>query len=131
MQYLLEILQSGLLVPLTLLPIINPLGGAPIFVAMTGGDGEQSRRMARQIGINTWFIITVSMLVGTYVLDLFGISLPIVRLAGGLLVAATGWRLLDSDGQDEVRSALGLTTDEEERTDIEADQGWGVTSYEG
>jgi multiple antibiotic resistance protein len=106
MTYLLELLQWALLVPLTLLPIINPLGVAPIFVAMTGPDGEQSRRMARQIGINTWIIITVSMLVGTYVLALFGISLPIVRLGGGLLVAATGWKLLDSGGHDEVRNAV-------------------------
>jgi multiple antibiotic resistance protein len=108
MKYLLEFLHWSLLVPLTLLPIINPLGSAPIFVAMTGPDGGQARRMARQIGINTWIIITGSMLVGTYVLELFGISLPIVRLGGGLLVAATGWKLLESGGHDDVRSAVAV-----------------------
>jgi multiple antibiotic resistance protein len=106
MRYLLDFLQLVFLVPLTLLPIINPLGSAPIFVAMTRHHEDMSRRMARQIGINTWIIITASMLVGTYVLDLFGISLPIVRIAGGLFVAAIGWKLLNSGGDDDVRSAV-------------------------
>ena len=106
MSYLLDFIKWTLLVPLTLLPIINPLGSAPIFVAMTGRYRDQSHRIARQIGINTWIIITISMLIGSHVLYAFGVSLPIVRIGGGLLVAATGWKLLDSSEQDEVRHAV-------------------------
>lgn len=106
MHYLLDFLQWALLVPLTLLPIINPLSGAPIFVSMSGGDDDIARRMARQVAINAWCIIVTSMLIGTYVLEVFGISLPIVRLGGGLLVAATGWKLLNSGAHDEVHSAM-------------------------
>jgi len=47
-----------------------------------------------------------ALFVGTYVLDFFGISLPIVRVGGGLLVAASGWRMLDRSEDDEVRVAL-------------------------
>ena len=44
-------------------------------------------------------ILVASMLVGIYVLDIFGISLPIVRIGGGLLVAASGWRMLSSKAE--------------------------------
>jgi multiple antibiotic resistance protein len=94
------------LVPLTLLPIINPLSAAPVFVQTAGPNPVVVRKMARQIAINSWFILVVSMLVGIYVLDIFGISLPIVRVGGGLLVAASGWRLLNSTGRSDVQNAV-------------------------
>jgi multiple antibiotic resistance protein len=58
------------------------------------------------VAINCWFILVGSLLIGTYVLDLFGISLPIVRIGGGLLVAASGWRMLNHSDDDEVRAAV-------------------------
>ena len=88
----LAILQPTLLVPLTLLPIINPIGNAPIFMSISHGNDALARHMARQVAFNAWIILMLSMLVGTYVLQMFGISLEIVRLAGGMLVAATGWQ---------------------------------------
>ena len=48
-----------------------------------------------------------AMLIGSYVLDLFGISLPIVRVGGGLLVTANGWRMLDDDEPAVLRSETG------------------------
>jgi multiple antibiotic resistance protein len=100
------ILESLLLVPLTLLPIINPLGTAPIFNATAGTGRQVVRKFAWQVAVNSWVVLVVSMLVGIYVLDFFGISLQIVRLGGGLLVAAMGWRTLNSHGDDEVRQAV-------------------------
>lgn len=94
------------IVPLTLLPIINPLSGAPVFMATAGGHPHAVQKLAKQVAINCFTVLVVSMLVGTYVLEFFGISLPIVRLAGGLLVAATGWRMLNSHDDDEVRTAV-------------------------
>jgi multiple antibiotic resistance protein len=101
-----EFLQSFLLVPITLLPIINPLAGAPVFLMTADPDPVQTRRLARQVAINCWFLLVGSMLVGTYVLELFGISLPIVRIGGGLLVAASGWRMLNHSDDDDVRAAV-------------------------
>ena len=52
---------------------------------------------------HAFLLLTAAMLIGTYVLRIFGVSLPIVRVAGGLLVTANGWRLLNDDEQAEQR----------------------------
>src|SRR5262245_10298042 len=109
-----EFLQPFLLVPVTLLPIINPLSTAGVFTAMAGDDPVTNRQLARQVAINCWFVLVGSMLIGTYVLDLFGISIPIVRLGGGLLVAASAWRMLNRSDDDEVKSAVQRA----QRTDL-------------
>jgi len=106
MELVVALIKSALIVPLALLPIINPLGTAPIFVAMTLGRETLARQMARRVATNVWVILLLSMLVGTYVLKMFGISLEIVRLAGGMLVAATGWRYLHAEDDDAVRIAV-------------------------
>ena len=100
-----QLLQALVLVPATLLPIINPLSTAPVFAATVGTDKVLSEKLARQIAVNGWYVIVASIMVGSYVLDLFGISLPVVRIGGGLLVAATAWRLLNSSGSDDVKDA--------------------------
>jgi len=109
-----EFLHALLLVPITLLPIINPLSGAPVFTMMAGDDRMTTQRLARQVALNCWFVIVASLLIGTYVLDLFGISIPIVRIGGGMLVAASGWRMLNRSDDDEVKSAVQRS----QRTDL-------------
>jgi multiple antibiotic resistance protein len=105
MDSVLEFFLRGLiLVPVTLLPIINPLSSAPVFAATVGSNRVIASRLARQVAINAWFVLVVSMLIGTYVLALFGISLPVVRIGGGLLVAATAWRMLHDTRDDDVHA---------------------------
>jgi len=99
-------LKAVVLLPATLLPIINPLSTAPVFVATVGSDRVLAHKLARQVAVNSWFIIFFSILVGTYVLQFFGISLPVVRLGGGLLVASTAWRMLNRDERDDVHAAV-------------------------
>ena len=115
---LVPLVKALLLVPVTLLPIINPLSTAPIFAATVGGNAEMSARLARQVAINSWYVIVVSILVGTYVLALFGISLPVVRIGGGLLVAATGWRMLHRADEDDVHAAAAAVTTEMSYTEL-------------
>jgi multiple antibiotic resistance protein len=112
MDLLVPMLKGVILVPITLLPIINPLSTAPIFAATVGGNAEMARQLARQVAINSFIVIVVSILVGTYVLALFGISLPVVRIGGGLLVAATGWRMLNRTEDDDVHAAAAAVTSE-------------------
>ena len=82
-----------------LLPIVNPLGSAPIFLSMTADlPGTARRKLAIVVARHAFLLLTAAMLIGTYVLRIFGVSLPIVRVAGGLLVTANGWRLLNDDG---------------------------------
>lgn len=105
MESVLQFFLRGLvLVPVTLLPIINPLSTAPIFAATVGANRDLAARLARQVAINSWFVLVASMLIGTYVLELFGISLAVMRLGGGLLVAATAWRLLHHTEDDDVHA---------------------------
>src|ERR1700691_4953669 len=89
---------SVVLLPVgALLPIVNPLGGAPIYLAMTAGltSGERSR-MAKAVAINSFLLLIASALIGAYVLDFFGLSIPSVQVAGGVVVCSIAWSLLNS-----------------------------------
>ena len=88
-----------LLVYAGLFPIVNPIGNAPIFLGLTRNctDGER-RALALRVAINGFFLLLGSLFVGSYVLEFFGITLPVVRIAGGLVVSAFGWTLLQAGG---------------------------------
>jgi multiple antibiotic resistance protein len=79
-----------------LLPVINPLGSALVLLGLVG-DGPSSvfRDLARKIAIRTTLFLAVVELVGTALLEFFGISLPVVQVAGGLVLATMGWGLLN------------------------------------
>lgn len=79
-----------------LLPIVDPLGGAPIFIGMTVGLTQAERvRMAKSVAINSFLLLIASVLIGAYVLDFFGISIPAVQIAGGVVICAIAWSLLN------------------------------------
>jgi len=79
-----------------LLPVVNPLGSALIFLGLVGSAPDTVYRdLARQIAIRTIIFFLVIELVGTALLSFFGISLPVVQVAGGLVLAAMGWGLLN------------------------------------
>lgn len=87
--------RSFLFVLAAMLPILNPAATAPIFLSMTQGASPATRtQLARRIARNMFWLMAGSMLIGSYVLDFFGISLPIVRVGGGLILASVAWRLL-------------------------------------
>ena len=112
---LLAFAKSLLFTLAAVLPIVNPPATAPVFVNLTRGLSEPTRAMlARRVGQYVVFMLGGAMLVGTYVLDFFGISLPIVRVAGGLIVATTGWRMLHTQqaaSDDKAQMAQSLTDD--------------------
>ena len=77
------------------LPVINPLASAPVFIDLTRHLSPDTRtQLSRRIGQHVIELLVGAMLVGSYVLHFFGISLPIVRVAGGLVVASIAWRML-------------------------------------
>lgn len=91
--------NSFLLVYAGLFPIVNPVGSAPIFLSLTQGCSEaERRRLARRVAFNSFLLLLGSLFVGSHVLELFGITLPAVRVAGGLVVTAFGWKLLHAEG---------------------------------
>jgi multiple antibiotic resistance protein len=79
-----------------LLPLINPLGSALIFLGLIGhAPIEAYRSLARRIAINTVIFLAVIELVGSALLAFFGISLPIMQVSGGIVIAMIGWSLLN------------------------------------
>jgi multiple antibiotic resistance protein len=79
-----------------LLPIVDPLGGAPIYLAITGGLAPADRyRVAKAVAVNSFLLLIASTLAGAYVLDFFGLSIPAVQIAGGIVVCAIAWSLLN------------------------------------
>jgi len=93
-----QFIEGVLLVMAALLPIVNPFGGAPVFLAMTADYTPEIRAtLATKIAINAFILLLASLFIGTYVLDFFGLSVPIVQVAGGAVVCASGWGLLRAE----------------------------------
>src|SRR5262249_47985922 len=70
----------------------------PIFLSMSADLPTAARRvLPRRVAWNSFLLLSAATLVGSHVLHFFGISVPIVRVGGGLLVIANGWRLLNAD----------------------------------
>src|SRR5579875_1209221 len=93
-----EISKSCLVVVTALFPIVNPLGNTPIFLSLTPGYSSASRIiLSRKIALNSFWLLTGSMLIGSHILNFFGLSIPIVQVAGGLVVMSTGWTLLQRE----------------------------------
>jgi multiple antibiotic resistance protein len=79
-----------------LLPVINPLGSALVFLGLVGdAPAPVIRTLARQIALSTVLFLLAIELAGTAFLAFLGISLPVVQVAGGLVLAAMGWSLLN------------------------------------
>ena len=92
-----ELAKSILLILTALFPVVNPLGGSPVFLALTREYPAHARRiLARQVAMNSFFLLIASFLVGTHILAFFGISIPVVQVGGGLIVISNGWAILKS-----------------------------------
>lgn len=84
-----------------LLPLINPLGSALVFLGLVGdAPPNVLRSLARRIAINNIVFLGIFELAGATILTFFGISLPIVQLSGGMVVAAMGWGVLNERSAD-------------------------------
>jgi multiple antibiotic resistance protein len=87
-----------------LFSIVNPLSGAFIFFGATRElDPKFRAATARWIAIYSFIIVAASLYIGAYVLGFFGVSLPVLRVAGGIIVAAAGWRMLNAPDVTEQR----------------------------
>jgi multiple antibiotic resistance protein len=91
-----ERVETFLLVLAALFPVVNPPGAGLIFLSITRHASSQTRRMlARRVAVNAFFVMAVSLPVGALILKIYGISIPVLRVAGGLIVAVAGWKLLN------------------------------------
>jgi multiple antibiotic resistance protein len=80
-----------------LFPIANPIGSVPIFYSLTATYTRSERRKtAQKTAINVVAILAIFLLGGRTILEFFGISLNVLRIAGGLLVANAAWEMVTS-----------------------------------
>ena len=97
-----EAAKSLFLILSALFPIVDPLGGSPIFLAMTRDYSPSTRRaLSWRIAVDSFFLLIGSYFIGTHILSFFGISLPVVQVGGGLIVISTGWALLKQGSLDD------------------------------
>lgn len=103
-----------------LFAIMNPIANVPIFLGLTDGDDTATRRaVARRSLLLAFAIVVLFALAGKLIFDLFGMTLPALRITGGVLVFAIGFHMLqgspsrvhhpgaeESEGDDE--AALGV-----------------------
>jgi MarC family membrane protein len=85
---------------LALFPIVNPFGGVPLFFTLTSGfpSGERNRTALRT-AMYVILILVFFMFLGRFVLNFFGISLPVLKIAGGLIVANTAWGMVTASSR--------------------------------
>ncbi|HUM04111.1 MAG TPA: MarC family protein [Terriglobales bacterium] len=85
---------------LALFPIVNPFGGIPMFFTLTANYSRQERhRTALRTSFYVIAILVIFMLFGRFVLNFFGISLPVLKIAGGLIVANTAWSMVTASSR--------------------------------
>ena len=105
------IVSAFMLTFAALFPIVNPLEGAPFFLALTAGSSSAERQvLARKAAVNGFALLLGSMVLGPWMLEVFGIRLPVVRIAGGLVVAALGWKLLSQEQWSDHTAGLSATS---------------------
>ncbi len=81
-----------------ILPVVNPPGDAPLFLRLTAGSDDATRsRLAKIIAIYSFALLVGSMLFGSFILRLFELSVAVIQVAGGAVVCALGWKLLNDE----------------------------------
>lgn len=89
------------IIPVTymaLFHVVNPIGSGILFLNLTPNATTKLRRkLARKVAMNSFIILVITLLCGVYILKLFGITVPIVQMCGGMLILAMGWRSLNNE----------------------------------
>lgn len=83
---------------IALFPVVNPLGSAFIVTPyFTNLSKKEKNQAVRKIVFYAFSICTVSLFAGHWILELFGLSIPVIQLAGGIMICKMGWESLSSD----------------------------------
>lgn len=97
-----------------LFPVVNPIGSAVIFLSLVNGSSRaELNKLATKVSIYVTIMLVVVLLTGSWILRLFGITIPIVLIGGGLVLAYIGWQLLNKqDDQSEKNVAVDKEVDQ-------------------
>ncbi|WP_345211756.1 MarC family protein [Mucilaginibacter gynuensis] len=92
---------------IALFPVINPIGSAFMVSPYLAHLCPADKRVAVQkITIYAFFICIISLFAGQYILRLFGISMPIVQLGGGIMICKMGWEFLSTDDKKDTAEGV-------------------------
>ena len=99
---------------IALFPVVNPVGSAfivsPYFANLSK---DEKKRAVKKITLYAFFICIVSLFAGHWILELFGLSIPVIQLAGGIMICKMGWEFLSSDKKPD---APAISVNEEDKT---------------
>jgi multiple antibiotic resistance protein len=113
-----DIFKYVAIVVIGLLPIMNPLTTIPLFMALTKRMSQDARRLqARKACIYAFSILTAFLLLGNGIISLFGISLPGIRVAGGVIIMILALRMIFSG--DDTSSAVDAEPSEIKKANID------------
>ena len=102
-----EAIHTFALVLASIFPVVNPPGSALVFLGLTlRATPELRATLARRIALNSLILLVCSFLLGALVLQFYGISIPILRVAGGFIVAVSGWKLLNEGSHKELETLV-------------------------
>jgi MarC family membrane protein len=102
-----------------LFSVLNPIGTVPIFVGLTMDDDKKERsRISLWTAINVFAILVISFFFGEYVLSFFGISIEALRIAGGIIIATSGFSLLTGNFNKKRGVSKKVESDAQRRNDI-------------
>lgn len=92
---IMSLIPNTLATFITLFPIANPIGAVPVFYSLTAREtSSQRHQQAKQTATNVVLVLAVFLVAGRWILEFFGISLNVLRVAGGLLVTHTAWEMV-------------------------------------
>lgn len=101
-------IHTFLLVLAAIFPVVNPPGSALVFLGLTRRATPDVRRwLARRVAINSFIVLVSSFMLGAIVLKFYGISIPVLRVAGGFIVAVAGWKLLNEGSHKDIEPSEG------------------------
>jgi MarC family membrane protein len=102
-----------------LFSVLNPIGTIPIFVGLTQDHSKSDRsRISFWTAINVFIILVISFFIGEYVLSFFGISIEALRIAGGIVIATSGFSLLTGEFNKKRGVNKKVANDASNRNDI-------------
>lgn len=96
-EYLNTFINLTFLGLIALFPVVNPIGASFIVSPYFSGLSRVDRRNAvKKVAFSVLVFCTITLLVGHYILTLFGITVPVVQLAGGIMICKFGWEMLSA-----------------------------------
>jgi len=77
--------------------IMNPIANTPIFLGLVGNsDNKTQKAIARRAAVTAFIIVTAFVILGKYIFELFGITIPAFKITGGILIFYVGFEMLMS-----------------------------------